>query len=138
MDALDSRSHLPSSSSLRRSLTSVCRFHSLVPSNFDDSLEPAWLQEIAINRNRYGVTNLSVFSWGNDVQVFRQAKTLQPWILSGGVRTKTSPQNNARHPPRNGQARRRPVQLPGSNTRVSLDFIFKTLICPKLLYVAHV
>ena len=33
------------------------------------------------------------------------------------------PRSNARRPSGNGQARRRPVQPPGSNTRVCLDFV---------------
>ena len=51
---------------------------------------------------------------------------------------KTPPQSNACHHPRNEQARRRPVQPPGSNTRVCLDLVSKIFVCQKLLYVVYV
>ena len=53
-------------------------------------------------------------------------KMLQPRGLSG-AQTKTSPQSNALLPPKNGQVHRRPVEPPGSNTRVYLGFVCITL-----------
>ena len=58
--------------------------------------------------------------------------------ITSGVQTKTPPQSNECHPPRNKQARRRPVQSPEPNTRVYLNLVSKTFICQKLLYVAYV
>ena len=83
-----------------------CRLTLTAPSN-----QPGFGKIIAINRNTYGTTNrLSALE--SDVQVHRLPKnTLQSQIPSG-IQTKTPPQSNARHPPRNGQARRRPVQPP--------------------------
>ena len=52
-------------------------------------------------------------------------KTMQ--IATSRSKTRISPQSNARHVPKNGQARRRPLKPPGSNTRFCLDFVCTTL-----------
>ena len=46
--------------------------------------------------------------------------------VPSGAQTQALPQTNARHLPMNGQARRRPVEAPGSNTRVCRDFVCST------------
>ena len=48
-------------------------------------------------------------------RVMHIPKTLQPWVPFE-VQSRTSPQSNARHVPKNGRARRRPVEPPESNT----------------------
>ena len=71
---------------------------------------------------------------------FLPNKMLQ--ITSSYSKTISSSQNNARHAPKNGQARRRPLKQPGSNTRFCPDFVSMILgqkgacwlfIPPKLL-----
>ena len=52
-------------------------------------------------------------------------KTLQ--IATSSSKTRTSLQNKACHVSKNGQARRRLVEPPGSNTKVCLDFVSITL-----------
>ena len=88
--------------------------------------------ETAINRNMFGVTDRLYLSRKMIFPVILLPKTLQPRVPSG-AQTKTSAQSNARHVPINGQARRRPVESPRSNTRVCLDFVSKTFIFQKLL-----
>ena len=89
-DPLDSRPYSSSSLSFRgiichpapcsitlldacypRSFHSFCRLTLMTPSN-----QPGF-GEIAINRNRYGVTNRLSFPWENDVQVFQSSIPLQ-------------------------------------------------------------
>ena len=89
---------------------------------------------IALSRNTY---ESLVFSFGKwHFKPFLCQKMFRPRVPSG-AQTKTSPQSNAYHVPKNGQARRRPVELPGSNTRGCLDFDSKAFIFQKLLYVAY-
>ena len=110
--------------------------HSLVPSNLDDSLKPAWLR---------GDSDLPQYVRHNKsrdllLKVMFKSVVYQKHSSFGShrsVQMKISPQSIARHPPGNGQARRRLVQLPGSNTKVCLDFVSKTFICRKLLYVVY-
>ena len=62
----------------------------------------------------------------NDIpRIFFCQNTLK--IATSRSLTRTSPQNNACHVPKNGQARRRPVEPPRSKIRVCLDFVFITL-----------
>ena len=78
--------------------------------------------EAAINRNyTYGISN-RLSSLNSGVQVRRLPKTRSS--LRYHMASKRKPlHTNVRHPPRNGQARRRPVEPLGSNIRVCLDFV---------------
>ena len=146
---LDSRSYsspspsmesLPSSSSLNgvpwhrfipAASIAACRLTFAAPSH-----QPGF-GETSIDRNTYGITNF-LTSLENDVQVRRLSKARSILGYHRSVQTNISPQSNVCHPPRNGQACRRPAQPPGLNTRVCLGFIPKTLfIFQKLLYVAY-
>ena len=52
-------------------------------------------------------------------------ETLQ--ITTSRSRTRTSPQSNARHVPKTGQAQRRPIDPPVLNTKFCPDFVSMTL-----------
>ena len=145
-DPLGSRSYSPPSRSVEflaikflapwRSLTSVHprNFHSLVPFDFVFRLPRTSLTAERQGSTENGVTNRWYLSWKIMFQVLRLPKNA-PARVPSGTQTKTSAQSNARHSSRTGQARRRPVQPPGSNTRVYLDFVSETFIFQKLLYV---
>ena len=62
-------------------LTSVYlrSFHRRVPFGFFGSLKSAWRWGEVINHNTYGLTN-RLFSLGNDVQLLRVPKSLQPLL----------------------------------------------------------
>ena len=132
-DPLDSRSYLPPSCFVEffgnKLLAPRCSwtfvyprsFHSLVPSNFDGSLEPAWPrgnsdQPQYIRHNKSLVLLKVMFKSSN----YQKRSGLG---YHRSLQTKTPPQSNARHPPRKEQARRRPVQ-----PRFCLGFVSKTLL----------
>ena len=86
-------------------------------------------------RPTFKTPRISLTFWGNSDQpqyvqitcpLFRKMmfrvmhlpKTIQPWV-STSAQTKAFPQSNACHVPKNGQARRRPLESPGSNTRTA-------------------
>ena len=119
-----------------RSLTSVypCSSYSLVPSDFNGLFEPAWLRRNSDRPQYARRKRVACISLGMTFQSYQ--KTLQPRVPSG-AQTKSSPQSSTHPPPKNGQTRRRPVELPGSNTGVWLGFVFKTFIVQKLLYVVR-
>ena len=145
VDPLGSRSYSPLRRSVEflatkllapwRSLTSVYLYssHSLVPSKFDGSpYQPDFWgssgqpQNVRLNKSLVSLSR----KIDSKPSVYR--KTLQARVTSG-AQTKTSLQSNAHHPTRNGQARRRPVEPSGSNTRLCLVLVSKTFIFQKLL-----
>ena len=133
-DPLNSRSYLPPSFSLRKvpchqaprsmvfpNIHLSRSFHSLVPSS--DPVVLYGFGEITLYRNKnVRRTKSLVLLLKNDVEVLRPAEILQPRILSQRPKT-NPPRSNARRPSRNGQACRRPVQPPRSNTRACLGFV---------------
>ena len=86
-------------------------FNSFVPSDFDSSLESVWLwgysdQPQYVRHNESLGLLLKVMLKSFDYQKYAPAsETIR--------RSNENPQSNARHPPRNGQTRRRLVQPPG-------------------------
>ena len=113
-----------------RSLTSVHlpSSHNRVPSDFNDS---TYQPDFGGNcdQPQYVRTTCSLF-WKMIFRVMHLPKKLQPWVPSS-ARTKASPQSNARHVPINGQARRRLLEPPGSNTRVLSCFFFYNIHLPE-------
>ena len=107
--------------------------HSLVLSDFDGSPYQPGVWE-NIDQPQYVRRNeLLVPLSENDIPSYLSIKkTLQPRVPSGAPQN-TTPRSSVRHLSRNGQARRRSVEPPGSNTMVCLDFVFKTFIFHKLL-----
>ena len=85
------------------------------PSVWEDSDQPQYVRS-----NKSLVTS---WRWCSTPPCIRTA--LASAIIAASKRA--HPIRNACHPPRNGPSRRRPVQPPGSNTRVCLDFVWITL-----------
>ena len=104
-------------------IRSLRSFQSLVPSNFDDLFEIFWLRR---NSDQPQYVRIACPLLKMMFNSFVCQKPLQSRILSG-TQTKTPSQSKARHPHGNGQARRRPVEQPRSNTRIYLDFVFTVL-----------
>ena len=123
-----------------RSLTSVYPHssHSIAPSDFDGS-PSAWLRGgTAINHNTYGVTNRLYLSRRMIYRVIRLPKNAP---ASGVIRRQNEnlPTQQRALTSQKGQARRRPVEPPGSSTRVCLDFVLNNppsaeggtlIVCP--------
>ena len=94
---------------------------SLEPSS---TLDQLGCGETAIDHYTYGIIDSRVPLLQDNSRVILPPK---PAAASSSPLTITSPQSNARHDPKNGQAWRRPVKPPGSNIRLYLDFVSMTL-----------
>ena len=131
-DPLDSRSHSPPSRSVEflviklpapwRFLTYVYLLssHSLVPSDFNDS-PYGKQQSTAIHTHRLPSLEKRCSTPPCTENSPASATTIAASKQAHTIR-------NACHPPRNRQLRRRPVQPPGLNTRVCLDFVCITFL----------
>ena len=105
----------------RRSLTYV---HPPAPIAWHGIFEPAWLRRI----QRLTAIHTSCLYLTSESDIPRPSCQKPLQIATSRFKTRTSPQINPRHVPKNGQVWRRPVEPAGSNIILCLDF-FSTTLC---------